>query len=456
VIFGFGKNKGEQRKSGQRKGSDDSEGSDQDIDTVEEDVDYVLFQGALNGKEANLGANARLAQAGLIPAKEIITDAIGRRCEQIRIEPKGERAVVQLMIDGVAHSGGRLSKPQGHAITQMMKLLSGLDVQQRQRSQSGGLRAELSGTKFVLQVQTTPLQTGGERLAVKIRNMALAPKSPEEVGFSRQLKDRIRELTSEKRGIFLVCGGPGSGVSTTTFGVLRSLDAYQYTVFTVGDTQGWDLPNLTKGERIDGEELETFFERLIRSEGDVIFVDPPRNAESARLLLKIQKKTAFIAEFPAPDAINGIAQFAKLADDNQATAEGLLATMSQRLIRTLCKDCRLAYRPNPKILAKIGLPPETKTLYRAPSAQQGEGEASEGSSCDTCGGTGYLGRTAMFELVEITEGMRELIAAGKGPAEFKALSRKEGKINLQQEGLKLVVEGKTSLEELQRVFQPKK
>ncbi len=448
MIFGFGK------KKNQDVEDDDEEG-------VGEDVDFVLFQGALNGKEANLNANARLAQAGLIPAKEIITDAISRRCEQLRIEPKGERAVVQMMIDGVAHSGGRLSKPQGHAITQMMKLLAGLDVQQRQRSQAGGLRAELGGTKFVLQVQTAPLQTGGERLIVKIRNLALAPKTPEEVGFSRELKDRIRELTSERKGIFLVCGGPGSGVSTTMLGVLRSLDAYQFTVFTVGDTQGWELPNLTVPDRTEGEPLSTLFEKLIRSEADIIYVDPPRNAESAKLLLKFQNRTCFVAEFPAPDAINGIVQFANVAGDNRAAADGLVGTMSQRLIRTLCKDCRLAYRPNPKILAKIGLPPETKTLYRAPTAPPpGEGDKDSDPAgvpdCDTCGGTGYFGRTAMFELIEMTEGMRELVAAGKGAAELKAFSRKDNKQTLQQEGLRLVVEGKTSLEELQRAFQPRK
>jgi type II secretory ATPase GspE/PulE/Tfp pilus assembly ATPase PilB-like protein len=446
VIFGFGK-----KSQGQE--------SDDDADEVE-DVDFVLFQGALNGKEANLNANARLAEAGLIPAKELITDALSRRCEQLRIEPKGERAVVQLMIDGVAHAGGRLSKPQGHAITQMMKLLSGLDVQQRQRPQSGGLRAELAGTKYVLQVHTAPLQTGGERLAVKIRNLALAPKSPEEVGFSREVKERVRELTAERKGIFLVCGGPGSGVSTTTFGVLRCLDAYQYTVFTVGDTQGWDLPNLTKPDRIEGETPEVLIERLIRSEADVIFVDPPRNAETARLLLKLQSRVTFISEFPAIDAVNGIAQFAKVADDNRAVADGLAAAMSQRLIRMLCKDCRLAYRPNPKILARIGLPPETKTLYRAPSPPQADpekpGEAVEYSACETCGGSGYFGRTAMFEVVEMTDELRKLVAAGKGPAELKAQARKDGKITFQQEGLKLVVEGKTSLEELQRVFAPKK
>jgi type IV pilus assembly protein PilB len=450
VIFGFGK----------KNQSEGGGGRDADEEEEVDDVDFVLFQGALNGKEANLGANARLAQAGLIPTKEIITDAISRRCEQVRIEPKGERAVVQLMIDGVAHAGGRLSKAQGHAITQMMKLLAGLDVQQRQRSQSGGLRAQLGSTKFVLQVQSAPLQTGGERLSVKIRNVALAPKSPEEVGFSSELKDRIREHTSERKGILLVCGGPGSGVSTTTFGVLRSLDVYQFTVFTVGDRQGWELPNLTEPDRNEGESTDVLLERLIRSEADVIYVDPPRKAEMARVLLKFQSRSAFITEFPASDAINGIVQFAKLADDNRGAAEGISAALSQKLIRTLCKECRLAYRPNPKILAKIGLPPETKTLYRAPSAPVADpehpGAAEAFVPCETCGGTGYHGRTAMFELVEMTPDLRKLVAAGKGPAELKAVSRKENKITFQHEGLRLVVEGRTSLEELQRVFQPKK
>ncbi len=191
MIFGFGK-------------KNDQPEDDED----EEEIDYVLFQGALNGREANLGANARLAQAGLIPAKEIVTDALLRRADQLRIEPKGDRSLTQLSIDGVAYPGSRLSKQQGHAVTQMMKLLSGLDIQLRQKPQSGGIKAELQGTKYELRVTSAPVAQGAERLTVKIRNLDRAPKTAEEVGFSKELKERIRELTSEKKGIILVCGGP--------------------------------------------------------------------------------------------------------------------------------------------------------------------------------------------------------------------------------------------------------
>ena len=442
MIFGFGKKKDEQ----ERQAKEDED----------EEVDYVLFQGALSGKETNLGANARLAQAGLLPTKEMITDAILRRADQMRIEPKGERALAHLSIDGVLYPSNRLSKQQGHAVTQMMKLLAGLDIQNRQKPQAGGVRAELQGTKYVLWVTSTPVQQGGERLSVKIRNMDQAPTTPEEVGFSKELKAKVREITSAKKGLFLICGPANSGVSTTTFGVLRSVDAYQYTIFTVGDPREWELPNVNRFEVNEGEDFDSVLVRALRSEADVIYVDPLRDAATARLVLKRQPDAVFVAEFPAPDAINGIVQFAKLVGANQA-AEGLRALMSQRLIRLLCTKCRMAYRPNPKMLTKIGLPPETKTLYRAPTQDPKADEAAGPvETCDACGGNGYMGRTAMFELLEMSEAMRKLTNSGASPQDLKSQARQDGMITLQHEGLKLVVEGKTSLEELQRVFQPKK
>lgn len=443
MIFGFGKNSGESKRA-----DDDEE--------EQEELDYVLFQGALNGREANLGANARLAQAGLIPTKELVTDALLRRADQLRVEPKGDRALTQLSIDGIAYPGSRLSKQQGHAVTQMMKLLAGLDIQNRQKPQSGGLRAELQGTKYELWVMSQPVAQGAERLTIKIRNLAHAPKTAEDVGFSKELKEKVREITAEKKGIFLVCGGPGSGVSTTAFAVLRCVDAYQYTIFLLGDLQGREIPNVSTFERSETDSFETLIDRVIRSEADVIYVDPIRDAETAGPVLKRQPDVCFISEFPTVDALSGIVQFAKLVGNAKA-AEALRAVISQRLLRLLCNNCKLAYRPNPKILGKIGLPPETKTLYRAATYQEKPAEGAEAPEpCEVCGGTGYFGRSAIFELAEMTEGLRKLVAAGANPQEIKAQARKDNMITLQQEGLKLVVQGKTALEELQRIFQPKK
>jgi len=134
-------------------------------------------------------------------------------------------------------------------------------------------------------------------------------------------------------------------------------------------------------------------------------------------------------------------------------AEGLQGIISQKLIRLLCTDCKQAFRPNPKLLVKVGLPPETKILYRdkkAPKAAQQE--ALDLEPCGTCGGIGYFGRAGMFEFIEMTESMRKLVATGPSAKELRDQIRAEKMLTLQKEGLKLVAEGRTSLEELQRAF----
>ncbi|MDQ3329361.1 MAG: Flp pilus assembly complex ATPase component TadA, partial [Planctomycetota bacterium] len=135
----------------------------------EPEIEYVLFQGPLNGVQPNLAANAKLAQAALVPTKELITDAILRRAEMIRLDPKGNAAVVRLYVDGVPYPAARMPRQQGTAVTQMIKLLSGLDIKERNAGQAGGLNAEHESVKYQLKVQVAP-GDGAERLIVRIEN----------------------------------------------------------------------------------------------------------------------------------------------------------------------------------------------------------------------------------------------------------------------------------------------
>lgn len=414
----------------------------------EEEVELVLFQGPLNGKEINLAQNARLAQAGLIPAKEMVTDALARRAEMIRLDPKGDRSSVTLMVDGVPYPGGRMAKQQGAAITQMMKLLAGLDVRLRGRPQSGGLKAEFEGTPYELLVDIAPLQEGAERLTVRARNLKQKLETPEELGFNETIKAKIRELTGKKQGLLLVCGSPNSGTTTTTYGVLRGIDVYLYSIYSIAKTERLML-NITPFESNPGDDLKTTLGRVLRVEAEVILMDPLRDAETAKTAFEFADRVCIITEFTAKDAANGIAQLAKWVEDPKQVAEGLSGVFSQKLIRLLCTSCRQAYRPNPKLLSKVGLPDDCKVLYRKPVPLEGQPPV---EPCDKCGGIGYYGRASMLELIEMTSSMRELVAGGAAPDAIKAQARKEGMPTLQKDGLRLVAEGRTSLEELQRVF----
>lgn len=444
MILGFGKNKKQ---------------VDDDIED-EDDIEYVSFQGSLDGREVNLAANARLAEAALVPTKELVTDALMRRAETIRIDPKGERAVVTLLIDGVPYSGGRMTKQQGHAVTQMAKLLSGLDIKERKKPQAGGLRAELERSKYELRIKSVPAEGGLERLTINIRNLATSLETPEEVGITNDLKLKVREMMSHRRGIFLVTGPTGTGTTTTAFALLRGLDAYQYTIYTIADRMGRELPNVVAFEVNPSDDLQASLDRAIRAEADVIFIDPLRDAETAKTMFKTQERVALMSEFlgkECRDVAHALAALVKLVGDPQVVADGLQGIISQKLIRMLCQKCRAAYRPHPKLVAKVGLPPETRTLWRPPprTFTNERGEEVELEPCDVCGGIGYRGRAAMFELIEMTDGMRAVLTKKGTPQEIKSQARAEKMLTLQREGLRLVVEGKTSLEELQRVFQAK-
>lgn len=432
MIFGFGKK------------------ADDEDDFEEEEIDLVLFKGAFNGKTANLKANARLVEAGLIPAKEVVSDAMMRRADLVRIEPKGERTAILLSVDGINYPGGRLPKQRGLAVTQTIKLLSGLDTQQRKKPQNGGIVAEFQEKEFEVAVETTPVP-GGERLVLKIRSLDAGPKTPEEIGMSDELRDKIREWTSHKSGLVVAAGGRRSGTTTTAFGILRAVDSYMYNIFTIGDFGRENISNVTEFECEEGEELDTSFTRCIRVEADVVFTVPIRNESIAKTLFDKQSRVTIISELTANDAASGITKLVELVGDPAVVAEGLRGVVGQKLIRKLCTACREPYRPNPQLLKKVGLPKTTKVLYRKPAPYEpAKGEVHE--PCRKCGDLGYFGRIGMFELIEMTDEIKALVKKGANASQIKAAAREAKMPNLQQAGIRLVGEGLTSLEEVQRAF----
>ncbi len=434
MIFGFGKKKYEEEE--------------------DEEVQLVTFQGALNGKEANLAANAKLASVGLDPAKELVTDGLLRRAEMIRIDPKGERASITYLIDGVAYRGGRLGKQNAVAITKILKLLSGLDVKERSKPQSGGIKAGFEEQSYELLVDSRPVGGGAERVIIRATNLQESPEVPEDLGIPAEMKSKIREIVSNHQGVILVCGPAGSGVSTTAYGVLRCIDAYLFSIYTMIQKGSRAVPNVSKFELEPDEDFSLTLTRCIRSEAQVVFVDPIRESTMAKTVFSAQEHVTIISEIAAEDTITGIAQLIQWLGDPKLVSNGLRGIVSQKLLRRLCTECREAYRPNPKLVAKIGLPEDTDVLYRKSRRSEIEGRDEEREPCERCGDTGYRGRVGMFEFLEMSDSMRRLIATGPKPAKIKAQARKENMLTLQQAGVQLVGKGITSLEELQRVFKP--
>ena len=432
MVFGWGKK---------------AEPEDNDEDDDDEEMDYVLFQGALNGVQPNMKENARLVSAGLMLAKELVTNGLSQRSGAIRLEPKGERAQVTFVIDGVAFPGDRLSKQESLAITQVMKLLAGLDIKERKKPQQGGLKAEFEETPYELQIISQPVE-GGERLTVRCTNTKIKLDTPNDLGFTEDFKQKIRALASKIGQVFLIVGPAGSGVTTLKYVVVRGVDCFTHQIFTVGES-GRKLDNVTAFKPNEGDDLWTTLERIFRIDGDIVVTPDVRDAETAKTLFKDLEHACMIAEMPGKDPPAAVVQLLEWIGDPALVAKGLSGLIMQKLIRTLCSKCKQAYRPNPQFLKKVGLPEDLKVLYRKPKVEEDEPEP---DSCSKCGDSGYYGQVPMFELLEMTDEMRALVATNPDAAAIRTQAKKEKMLTVQQDALRLVAEGKTSLEEVQRVF----
>ena len=439
MIFGKGKKK---RPSRNDDDEDEDEGHEDD-----DDLDFILFKGAQNGKNPDLGSYGKLVQAGLIPAKRVISEALARRAEMLRIEPKGKFAAVTFYVDGIPFPATKMPPKPANAIVQMLKLLAGLDPADRKSVQAGGINAEFEDVPHDVRIDIEPAEGGMEKLTLRAENISQRPETPRELGFSEDLQNSIRTIGTTKKGLMLAVGPPMSGVTTTSIAMLRGNDAYLLAVGTIGDMRGRDLPHVQVLDWNPGDNLATTIKRTKRSDIDILFVDPISSREIGKAILDACREQCLISEMPAKDAADGIARLNALIGDPELVASHLKLIVSPRLVRRLCHKCRQAYRPNPKLLAKVNLPPDTKVLYRAPRADDEDDDL-----CEACGGIGFRGRIGLIEAIEIDQQYKDLILKNASTADFRQLARKHSVQSFQKDGLRLVVEGKTSLEELQRAF----
>ncbi len=417
------------------------------VEEEEVEIEPVSFLGPVNGNEVNLQTHARLVEAGLIRSKDLITDALSRRADTIRIEPKGPQAVVTILIDGMPFPAGKLAKPEALAITQMLKLLAGLDVKQRKAPQSGGIKAEYDSKPYLLSVSSVPVPDG-ERLLVRVADQKIKLESATDIGMGDELRIKLRDLCGGT-GVVLACGPTGSGTTTTLFALVRNVDAYIFNIFTLGDLGGRKLNHVTAFDANAEDDLATTFARAMRKEANVLLCDPIKGADTAKAIFSKAEDVLLLSEMSAKDVPSALLQLIAWVGNPQAIASGLTAIVTQKLIRLLCPDCRQTYRPKAEFLKKIGLPEDLPALYRKPTIATQDLNA---ETCKKCGGVGYFGRSAMFEVLEMSPGMKELVNGELDAASIRAQMKRDKMTTLQHDGLRLVAEGKTSLEELQRIF----
>lgn len=425
---------------------------DDEGDSEEEEV--ISFGGPLNGNAVDLKANARLMKAGMKPLKELLSDAVARRSELVKIDPEGPRVVTSFFVDGIKRPGPKLHGKQALPIVHLLKLLAGLEPKTGRTPERGGMKAEYRDVKLELTVKTRPGKGGQEHVTVKVRAAKIKRETPEDIGIPNVIRLTVRDR-SLSGGVILTCSPPETGLSTTSMCVMRCVDSYQYQCYTLGDLQGREILNVPNFEAEDGHTLDQTFVRIKRNEASAVYMDSLTGKEEiVKTITKQSIDIGILSEIEAADAAAGIIKYCELLGDRQLAAEQLRCVVSHKLIRKLCPKCREAFRPSDRLLAQMGLPDNIKTLYRKGDTEGGYEDEEEFEECKRCDSVGFRGRVAIFEMIDVTDGIKEVILSGGDAAAIKAKAKEEKQISFQKDALRLVADGTTGLEELQRVFRP--
>jgi len=384
--------------------------------------------------------------------QDVIYDALLKRAGRIDVTPAGEAAKVRLWVDGVAAERPPVERAQGDALTAFFKEGAGLAVAERRKPQKGQMTAALGDDRFDLIVRTNG-SSAGESMSIRIFGADKTFKVTD-IGLSAAQVEEIRsEFMHADRGL-MVCSAPkGQGLTTTLYSLARSHDAFLLNIQMLEFDRDITIDNITQnlfapeGEKTFSADLI----RMIRSDPDVLLVPEVRDRESAAAVCAAAaRKQRVYVGMPASDIYEALALWVRLVGDKTLAAKSISIITHQRLLRLLCSTCKVAYKPATAQLQKLNLPAD-KVLYRPPEPQYDK----HGNPilCQACGGSGYLGRTAIIHWIRFDDELRKILAQSTSLGDLKAAAVRKGMQSLLQVGLQKVVDGQTSIEEVARVTQ---
>jgi type II secretory ATPase GspE/PulE/Tfp pilus assembly ATPase PilB-like protein len=416
--------------------------------TVDRSGPPITFLGKSQGSTQEDPDRVRRAEESrsYMSAKELVYDAVLRRATDIHLEPTQEQLSVRYRIDGILHAAEPFDRPTGDAVINVFKVLAAMDISEKRKPQDGSFGAKLEAREIEFRVATSGSK-GGEKLVMRILDSGAGVSRLEDSGMRAKLIGEIRGLVTQPHGMFLVCGPTGSGKSTTLYACLREIDRYQKNIITVEDPIEYKLDNITQMEinTKSGQTFSASLRSILRQDPDVIMIGEIRDQETATIACQAANTGHMVfSTVHANDTVAALFRLLDLGVEPFMISTALSAVLSQRLVRVLCEACKEPYKPKPEFLKKANMPADkVEFFYRRPENPE--------QVCPQCGGTGYLGRTGIFELLIITEPIRDMIRDNPSVNAIRAEARKNGMIYLQEDGLRQVIQGKTSIEELLRV-----
>ena len=415
------------------------------VEELEEDQDLAeASKGLLNDGPIDLTSAEAMADSA--PVRKLLNlvllMAIKENASDIHLEPFESEFKIRMKSDGVLQEMVPPPKHLSFAITTRIKVMANLDIAERRMPQDGRIELSVSGHPVDLRVSVLPTLFG-ESVVMRVLDRGVVSLDLDKLGMDDDILRPFREIIKRPNGIILVTGPTGSGKTTTLYSALSELNEPDDKIITTEDPIEYDIEGIVQVP-IDSDIGVTFaaaLRAILRQDPDRILVGEIRDVETAEIAIQAALTGHMV--FSTLHTNDSPATVTRLRDMGvqpfliTATVEAILA---QRLVRRICKDCKEEYIPDAETLADLELTSDQivgKTFYR-------------GSGCDKCSGSGYKGRLGLYELLVMTDELRDLVVRNASTEEIRDLARKAGMVTLRDSGMVNMFEGHTTADEVVR------
>ncbi|MGZ6097197.1 MAG: GspE/PulE family protein, partial [Myxococcaceae bacterium] len=370
--------------------------------------------------------------------------AFDNRASDIHIEPKRDSTVERLRIDGVLHPVYTLPLGVHPPIVSRVKMLSRIDISEKRRPQDGRIKTERDGREVELRVSTLPTAFG-EKVVIRIFDPETLVQDIAQLGFDEDEKGVFESWIDEPHGLILVTGPTGSGKTTTLYSALKALAGPEVNVTTIEDPieMVWDGFNQVQVQPKIDLDFANALRHILRQDPDVIMVGEIRDGETAENAIQAALTGHLVlSTLHTNDAVGAVSRMKDLGVPPFLLSSCLLGVMAQRLLRRVCSRCAADHNLTQDELLALGAP-----LPLLPGGLQ----ILQGAGCVHCRGTGFYGRTGVFEIMPVTSQIREAIAQGANTPELVQLARKAGMRTLREAAVRKLASGLTAFAEVVRM-----
>ena len=391
---------------------------------------------------------------GFKTACNVFEDALWRRTSDVLFQPGPQDYSVMYSIDGVAAKQPTRTKEEMEYFIHYMKQLADLDVNERRKPQTGTFKVTKGSDNIEWEI-TTAGSTAGEQVRLtKLEAHKLIKL--DELGLTGDQLLSLTPIRDMDSGLFIISGPKKSGVTSTLYAMLGNHDPFMNSINTLERHPSAELSNVTQNTFTLSDTGTTSYARklqsILRTGPDVIGIADCEDARSAQLACAAAKDGKIVyVTLEAPNVIQALGKWLKLVPDKDLATNTLIGILSQKLARKLCSQCKQAYQPKQDLFRKLNIPSDKiKVLYRTgETAYDKRGRA---ILCQNCQGTGFFGRTGIFETVIIDDEERKVIKQAKSLHEIASHFRRAGMLYMQEQAVKQVADGVTAINEVIRKF----